>query len=207
MRYSIRKVMIGFVPNVDMLEDEIALILPESESTIIGVVDWIKREVIDIFEPENRYPILGREKKDFVEANGVDENKEYALKIGDSPYSFIDSKRIIRSLKNRGIIEGNKVTICNATIGKCVSLEKTGRVYDGKAIHEFEFSITKNCVCTVNYDETIATDPVTQLQYPILKRDETGRLSKEQNIEQDREYVVSILDKNVVSKKKLYKKN
>ena len=70
-----------------------------------------------------------------------------------------------------------------------------------------EFSITKNCLCTVNYDETVATDINTQVQYPILKRDETGRLSQDQNLEQNKEYVVSILDKNVVPKKKIYKLN
>lgn len=207
MRYSIKKVIVGFVPSVNMLEDEIALVLPEKQETIIGVVDWEKREVIDIFEPDNHYPILGRKKKDFIEADNIDESMEYALKIGDSPYPFFDNIKIIRSLKNRGIIEGNKVTVCNVNIGRCVALEKTGRVYDGKVIHEMEFSITKNCLCTVNYDETIATDPITQLQYPILKRDESGRLSREQNLEQDREYVVSILDKNVIPKKKLYKLN
>lgn len=207
MRYSVRKVVVGFVPNVDILDDEIALILPERQETIIGVVDWEKREVIDIFEPENHYPILGRKKKDFVEAYDIDENMEYALKIDASPYPFFDNIRIIRNLKDRGIIEGNKVTVCNVNIGKCTALEKTGRVYDGKAIHEMEFSITKNCLCTVNYDETVATDINTQVQYPILKRDETGRLSQDQNLEQNKEYVVSILDKNVVPKKKIYKLN
>ena len=48
MRYSVKKVVVRFVANFDILDDEIALILPERKETIIGVVDWEKREVIDI---------------------------------------------------------------------------------------------------------------------------------------------------------------
>jgi len=97
----------------------------------------------------------------------------------------------------------SKVTICNAVIGKCVKLEKTGIICEGKAVAEMEFDITKNRLCTVNSNESVVTDIANNVNYPVLKRDLDNRLSNDQSIEQDKEYVISIQDKEKINKVKL----
>jgi len=110
LRYSIREVVVGSVPNIPVelenkISDSVFVVMLENEQSHICAIDWEKREAIDIFEPEKRYPLIGKQEYDYVVVDGpVDENKEYALKIEDSPYSYLDQKRMLKQLRRNGII-------------------------------------------------------------------------------------------------------
>ena len=210
IRYSIKEVRTGLVSKIDRekkakINNKVGVIIPGHDETQICIIDNKTKEAIDIFEPEKCYPFLGKEKDGYIiSTETIDETKEYVLSTKRAKYSYIDKIRIIKQLKEKGVIGKNKVTICEAMVGKYIKLEKTGKIYDGKVIGELEFLITKNCLCTMNLNESIATEIATETQYPILKRDKNGRLIDNQNIESGKEYVISTLTKEEVPKKKLY---
>lgn len=109
-RYSVKMVTTGFIPKIDREEmkkfdNRVAVIIPKQEKMRLCVIDKKSKEAIDIFASENHYPILGEEEMGcIVTGDSIDENKEYVLKMKNTPYSYRDRKRIIKQLKNRKII-------------------------------------------------------------------------------------------------------
>lgn len=109
IRYSIKQVIIGRIPNIDKeqmgkFNDKVAIVIPKQENSAICVMDRENKEAIDIFEPENHYPILVEKDDLAMTKEPIDKNKSYVLKIEKSPYTGLDRMRIMRQLKEKGII-------------------------------------------------------------------------------------------------------
>ena len=109
IRYSIKEVIIGHLPNIDRKQmgkfnNKIAIVIPKQQNSAICVIDKENKKAIDIFEPENHYSILEEKDGFIVPEELVDENKVYVLKTKKSPYSYFDRVRIIKQLKDKGII-------------------------------------------------------------------------------------------------------
>jgi len=110
IRYSLRNVIVGRIGNIDIdkmnkYKDRIAVIIPEQERSLTCVIDLIKREAIDIFEPENRYPFFGKEEDDFiVRQEPIEENKQYVLKVEKPFISYRDERKMLKQLQKKGVI-------------------------------------------------------------------------------------------------------
>lgn len=210
IRYSIKEVITGFVPKIDRNEmqkfnTKTTILIPKKEQAHICVVDREAKEAIDIFEPNKKYPFLGEEEfGEIVVTEEIDENKEYAIMAGDAPFSYFDKIKIIKQLKAKGVIGQDKITICNAVIGKYITKKNTESVYNGKIIFELEFDSVGVYPCILDENGTVATNMESKESYSILKKDDDDIFVDGQELEAGKEYVVEILHKKEIQKVKKY---
>lgn len=107
MKYSVKKVIVGCISNVNKKQmgeynNRVGIIIPENKEEHICVIDKKKKQAIDIFEPTNTYPLFGTQDGNYVVSNTeVEENKQYVLKMEKLPFSYRDQRNIIKQVRSQ----------------------------------------------------------------------------------------------------------
>ncbi len=196
MRYSIMKVTTSTI--VCLNEEEMqehnntGFIVANDTDTQICVVDHLERVAISIYEPHERFPMLGVSDGEFtLREEPIEKDKRYAIEFEELDIAFGDKKKIINRMKNKGVIPG-KLVLYNVQTGITGKFDETGIVYNGKSVHAGEVTDLQKHLCTVNQDRTEAIDVATNESFRILKRDEFNHIIDDYKLGEDERHVITM---------------
>jgi tRNA U34 5-carboxymethylaminomethyl modifying enzyme MnmG/GidA len=68
----------------------------------------------------------------------------------------------------------------------------TGRIENGKHVHNIETEITKVQLCIIDNERNVAVNISTFNEYPIIKKNKYSQILPGQNINYDQEYAINI---------------